>query len=67
MGLKDLLFGSYSKKELKRIDPIAQQVYALEDEYRKKTDEELRQTTVSLREKLAGGATLDEMCIRDRP
>ena len=50
MGLKDLLFGSYSKKELKRIDPIAQQVYALEDEYRKKTDEELRQTTVSLRE-----------------
>ena len=61
MGLKDLLFGSYSKKELKRIDPIAQQVYALEDEYRKKTDEELRQTTVSLREKLAGGATLDDI------
>lgn len=61
MGLKDLLFGSYSKKELKRIDPTAQQVYALEDEYRKKTDEELRQTTVSLREKLAGGATLDDI------
>ena len=61
MGLKDLLFGSYSKKELKRIDPIAQQVYALEDEYRKKTDEELRQTTVSLRKKLAGGATLDDI------
>ena len=38
-----------------------QQVYALEDEYRKKTDEELRQTTVSLREKLAGGATLDDI------
>ncbi|MBO1679007.1 preprotein translocase subunit SecA [Bittarella massiliensis (ex Durand et al. 2017)] len=61
MGLKDLLFGSYSKKELKRIDPIAQQVYALEDEYRKKTDEELRQTTVALKERLAQGATLDDI------
>ena len=61
MGLLKKLFGTSSEKELRAIKPIVDKIEALEDEYRKKTDEELRQTTVSLREKLAGGATLDDI------
>ena len=41
----DSIFGSYSKRELKRVEPIAQKVFALEDEYRKLSDEELQNKT----------------------
>jgi len=57
MGLKDLLFGSYSKKELKKIEPIAQKVMSLEDKYRACTDDELRAETQSLKERLKQGET----------
>ena len=35
MGLVEKLFGSYSKRELKRIKPILDQVLALEEDYKK--------------------------------
>ena len=42
MNLLTKLFGSYSKKELKRIEPLKQAVLALDDKYTKMTDEELK-------------------------
>ena len=39
MNLLTKLFGSYSKKELKRIEPLKQAVLALDDKYTKMTDE----------------------------
>ena len=33
MGLVDKLFGNYSKKELKKIEPIKQKVLDLEEKY----------------------------------
>ena len=35
------LFGNYSKRELKRIQPLVDQVLKLEDKYKAMSDEEL--------------------------
>ena len=55
------LFGNYSKRELKRIQPLVDQVLGLEDKYRKMSDEELKAQTGILKERLAGGASLDDI------
>lgn len=61
MGLLDKIFGNYSTKELKRIDPIVQKVLALENEYRLLSEEELKGKTNVLKQKLADGASLDDI------
>ena len=55
------LFGSFSTKELKKIQPIADRVLALEARYQAMTDRELQAMTPALRERLAGGETLDDI------
>ena len=61
MGLIEKIFGNYSQKELKRIDPIVKKVLALEDTYRNMSEEELRSQTAVLKERLANGETLDDI------
>ena len=61
MGLLSALFGSYSKKELKRIEPIKEQVLALEDKYRAMSESELKGQTAILKERLSDGETLDDI------
>ncbi|MEG0614761.1 MAG: preprotein translocase subunit SecA, partial [Oscillospiraceae bacterium] len=61
MGLLDSIFGSYSKKELKRIEPIKQAVLDLEDEYKAMSETELKSQTARLKERLALGETLDDI------
>lgn len=61
MNLLTKLFGSYSKKELKRIEPLKQAVLALDDKYTKMTDEELKGQTVVLKERLSLGSSLDDI------
>lgn len=61
MNLKSLLFGNYSKKEIKRITPLQQRVLDLEDTYRKMSDAELKEVTPQLKERLQNGATLDDI------
>ena len=41
MKLMEKLFGTYSERQIKRIEPIAQQIEDLGPLYAKKTDEEL--------------------------
>ena len=55
------LFGSFSTKELKKIQSIADRVLALEARYQAMTDRELQAMTPALRERLAGGETLDDI------
>ena len=55
------LFGNYSKKELKRIDPLVKQVLNLEDKYKKMSENELKSQTDILKERLAKGETLDDI------
>ena len=61
MGFLDKIFGNYSQKELKRIDPIVQKVLALEETYRTMSEDELKGQTALLKERLANGETLDDI------
>ena len=59
MSILKTLFGSYSKRELKRVYPIKDKVIELADMYKAMTDEELKAMTPKLKERLANGETLD--------
>ena len=61
MGLLEKVFGNYSTKEVKRIKPIVQQVLDLEDKYKAMSDTDLKAQTPALKERLAGGETLDDI------
>ncbi len=61
MGLFSSLFGTYSSKELKRIEPIKQQVIDLEEKYSAMDDTELKAQTDILKQRLADGETLDQI------
>ncbi len=61
MKILDKLFGSYSDRELKRVQPICDQVLALEDKYSPMTDAELRAQTDLLKGRLSDGETLDDI------
>lgn len=61
MGLISALFGSYSKRELKRIEPIKDQVLALEEKYKAMSEKELKAQTAVLKGRLADGETLDDI------
>ncbi|MBR4868359.1 MAG: preprotein translocase subunit SecA [Clostridia bacterium] len=61
MGLLAALFGNYSKKEIKRINPLVEKVLALEEKYKALTDDELKAQTPALKERLAAGETVDDI------
>ena len=61
MGLFDGLFGSYSKRELAKIEPIKNKVLALDEEYQAMSEETLKGQTKVLKERLANGETLDDI------
>ena len=61
MSFFEKLFGSFSDKELKRINPIKDKVLALEPEMAKLTDEELQAKPTEFKERLAKGETLDDL------
>ena len=61
MGLLKTLFGDYSKREVKRIQPLCDKVLALEEEYRAMSDETLRAQTDKLKNRLETGETLDDI------
>ena len=61
MGLFDKLFGTRSQREIKRIQPIADKVLALEAEYKALSDEALKAKTAEFKERLAKGETLDDL------
>ncbi len=61
MSLLEKIFGNYSQKELKRIDPIAKKVLSLEEKYHAMDEDELKGQTALFRERLANGETLDDI------
>ena len=61
MGLLNALFGNYSARELKKIRPLADKVLALEETYRAMTDEELKNQTAVLKDRLNHGETTDDI------
>ena len=61
MAFLEKIFGNYSQKEVKRIEPIKRKVLELEDKYEAMTDKELQAQTPILKERLEKGETLDDI------
>ena len=61
MGLFDKLFGTYSEREIKKLNPIVDKIEALSDEYSKLPDDKLRVMTEKFKARYAGGETLDSL------
>ena len=55
------MFGNYSKREIKRVQPICNKVLELEDKYAAMSESELKNQTTLLKERLANGETLDDI------
>ncbi|MBR4305399.1 MAG: hypothetical protein IKT78_00965, partial [Ruminiclostridium sp.] len=61
MSLFKKLFGTYSEKQLKKIEPIAQKIEDLSDKFAAMSDEELKGQTEIFKARLASGETLDDI------
>ena len=61
MNILASLFGNYSKRELKKVAPITQKVLDLDEKYSAMPDEQLKEQTAVLKERLAKGETLDDI------
>ena len=61
MGLFTKLFGTRSEREVKKLEPQVEAVMALEEPYKKLTDQELRAKTQEFKYRYASGETLDAL------
>ena len=61
MGLFTKLFGTRSEREVKKLEPQVEAVMALEESYKKLTDQELRAKTQEFKDRYASGETLDAL------
>ncbi len=61
MNFLKAMFGNYSKREVKRVQPICDKVLALEDKYAEMSESELKNQTAVLKERLANGETTDDI------
>ncbi len=65
------LFGSQNERDLKRLNPLVEQINALEPSIEKLSDDELRGKTAEFRQRLSEGAKLDDLlpeafaCVRE--
>ncbi len=61
MGLLKKIFGGYSEKEIRRIEPVKDRVLSFEDATRALSDGELAARTGEFKERLGAGETLDDI------
>ena len=61
MGLISKLFGTRSAREIKKIQPLVDQILAMEEEYKNLSEEALRGKTAEFKARLAQGETLDDL------
>ena len=61
MGLFTKLFGTRFEREVKKLEPQVEAVMALEEPYKKLTDQELRAKTQEFKDRYASGETLDAL------
>ena len=63
MGLFNKIFGTRSEREIKKFSKRVDAILALEDEYKALSDEQLRAKTWEFKNRLADGATLDDLLV----
>ena len=61
MTLAEKIFGTHSSREIKMIKPIVDKIESLRPQMQALSDEELRDKTKEYKERLANGATLDDL------
>ena len=61
MNVLTKVFGTHSQRELKRIAPIVDKIESLRPAMQALSDEELRGKTREFKNRLAEGATLDDL------
>ncbi|MBO4693491.1 MAG: preprotein translocase subunit SecA [Clostridia bacterium] len=61
MSILRKMFGNYSAREIKRVTPLLNRALALEEEYRKLSDTQLRNKTDEFKNRLQSGETLDDI------
>ena len=61
MGIFSKVFGSYSTRELARIEPLKKKVLELDEEYQALSDADLKEKTNEFRERLEDGESLESM------
>ena len=59
--ISDMLFGTHSQRELKRIMPIVDRIESLRPQMQALTDEELRGKTEEFKHRIQEGETLDDL------
>ncbi|MEN1761837.1 preprotein translocase subunit SecA [Anoxynatronum sibiricum] len=60
-ALFEKVFGSYSERELKRMDPLVKKIEALDSTFTAMSNETLRAKTIEFKARLAQGETLDDL------
>ncbi len=55
------IMGSKNQREIKRLWPLVQQINQIEQEYQRLSDDQLRAKTAEFQQRLATGATLDDV------
>ena len=63
MGFLEKIFGSYSKKEIKKIIHLVDNIEALDEEMQKLSDDELKNKTIEFRKRLLDGESLDDLLV----
>ena len=61
MGLMEKIFGTYSDRELKKIEPLVNKVMSLEGEMEKLSDNELKEKTEEFQNRIKNGETTDDL------
>ncbi|MGX8699676.1 MAG: hypothetical protein ACSW8F_07060, partial [bacterium] len=61
MSIFSRLFGTRSEREIKKFEPTVRKIEALEEDYKKLTDAQLRAKTAEFKERYQKGETLDDL------
>lgn len=61
MGFLEKLFGTYSEREVKKLQSTADKIEALDESMQKLTDEELKAKTIEFKERIQKGESLDSI------
>ena len=67
MGLINSLFGTYSDRQLKKLEKYVDYIESLAPKYAQMSNEDLADTTRILKERLAAGETLEDRILGKRP
>ena len=61
MGFLEKIFGTYSEREVKKLQLIADKIEALDDSMQSLSDEQLQAKTIEFKDRISKGESLDSL------